>query len=108
MKTSHVIVGTRYNLRPGTYVNVGDKIQLILEPSNEYDSNAIAIYLRDDKIGYIKASEAILLSQYLDDQNIETTSFIESITSNCKITIIVYYSEIKIGKPLSNLVKSNS
>ncbi len=31
----------------------GKKLQLIAEPQNQYDPNAVAIYFNDSKIGYI-------------------------------------------------------
>ena len=87
--TSHVIVGIRYHLRPGTYIKSGDTVGLIPEPDNEYDSNAIAVYLDEQKIGYIKASEAVSLAEHLNNENITVHSYIHSIDINCKIIIHV-------------------
>ncbi|MTV23757.1 hypothetical protein [Staphylococcus delphini] len=34
-----------------------NKVELIQEPDNIYDSNAVAVYLKGDKVGYIKSEE---------------------------------------------------
>lgn len=87
--TSYVIVGIRYHLRPGTYIKSGDTVNLILEPDNEYDSNAIGVYLDEQKIGYIKSSEAVLLSKDVNNEKNKIISYIHSIDVNCKIIIHV-------------------
>jgi hypothetical protein len=47
-------------------MKVGDMLELVREPENEYDSNAIALHYNKRKIGFIPAEENHLLSKLLD------------------------------------------
>ena len=44
-------------------------LTLVREPKNPYDPNAIAVYHKEEKIGYIAKEQAIILAQILDEQN---------------------------------------
>ena len=66
------VVGLHFNVKSqevedGISRHVGRYMALKREPNNPYDKNAIAIYLRTDKVGYIKAVHAEILAPLLDD-----------------------------------------
>ena len=46
--------------------DLNKQIQLIREPLNEHDNNAIKVCLDNEQIGYIKRQEAALLAPILD------------------------------------------
>lgn len=46
----------------------GDEVDLIREPDNRYDHNAIQIYFRGEHIGYVAAVTAITLAPILDER----------------------------------------
>lgn len=46
-------------------IHVGGLLLLIPEPENHYDTNAIAVYNRDRKIGYVMASDIIRVEDSL-------------------------------------------
>ena len=48
-------------LKPGTSLNI------VREPQNQYDCNAIAIFFQNIKIGYIPASDNTVLANMLDN-----------------------------------------
>ncbi len=47
-------------------MKAGDMLELVREPENEYDNNAIALHFNKRKIGFIPAEENHLLSKLLD------------------------------------------
>ncbi|MGY5351023.1 HIRAN domain-containing protein [Wenyingzhuangia sp. IMCC45533] len=52
---SFSIAGYQYNEGALVYnkLKVGKKVSLIAEPDNRFDENAVAIYYKDFKLGYI-------------------------------------------------------
>lgn len=52
---SFSIAGYQYYEGPLAYkkLKVGGKVQLIAEPNNRFDENAIAIYCKNYKLGYV-------------------------------------------------------
>ena len=75
-----LIVGIRYY--SGT-VHPGEYVSLVREPHNPYDPNAIRVdNMQGDKVGHIKATQAKLLTPFLDDDDDdddETSSTIPSV-----------------------------
>jgi hypothetical protein len=49
------VSGTRYNDVKNLYerITIGDRVSFIPEPENEWDSQAIAVYYQDMRIGYV-------------------------------------------------------
>ena len=39
---------------------------LVREPENEYDANAVAVYIHEKKVGYIPRSQAAIFSEFLE------------------------------------------
>ena len=77
-----------YNPRPG------DVVRLVEEPENEHDSDAIAVYLDNDKIGYVANSEYTLF-----DKLRSATKIKGMIDDNSKAEILfVYLDEYVIAK----------
>lgn len=70
---TYSIVGTRY--RGGEaqkIVNSSDRgtlVRLVRDPYNEFDRNAVQIWIRGTHVGYVLASEAILLAHHMDARN---------------------------------------
>jgi hypothetical protein len=44
----------------------GDEYQLVREPENPHDGNAVAVYGRGRKVGYLSAAKAASLAPHLD------------------------------------------
>ena len=50
------VVGTTFYRVPWDKIRVGDQVDLIREPGNQYDAHAIAVLWRGEQVGYIKAT----------------------------------------------------
>lgn len=46
-------------------LKIGSKLNLILEPNNKYDPDAVAIYYKDKKLGFIPKAKNKTISQFL-------------------------------------------
>ncbi len=91
---------TLINISGGYYYNFtpinGQIVDLIREPENEHDSDAIAVYLDKEKIGYVANSEYTLM------EKVKSASKLKNIISdNTKAEILfVYLDEYTIAKVL--------
>ena len=47
-------------------LEIGTKLELVRESDNKYDSDAIALYYMDYKLGYVPGSENEIFAQFLD------------------------------------------
>lgn len=47
-------------------LKVGDELRLVREPQNVHDSNAVAVYFRDEQLGYVPRVENTAVAQMLD------------------------------------------
>lgn len=47
-------------------LSVGKKLTLVREPTNPHDEDAVAVYFRDDKLGYVPRSENRVVARMLD------------------------------------------
>jgi len=45
----------------------GDKLTLVREPDNRYDSNAIQLHQGDDFLGYVRGTDAQEIAPFIDD-----------------------------------------
>lgn len=45
---------------------MGAKLELVREENNSHDHNAVAVYYKDLKLGYIPKRQNELISQFLD------------------------------------------
>lgn len=73
MEFTFAIVGTKFrpksaqeiahNLRPG------DEVQLVPEPENPYDENAIKVLAEGEHIGYVRAATAKLMIDYFENED---------------------------------------
>lgn len=63
------LVGTQYEGRNERIekVKIGDKVKLIREPDNKYDSNAIDVHNDEGTLGHIPSDVAYNLAQILDN-----------------------------------------
>lgn len=48
------------------FLREGEKLNLVRESINQHDPNAIAVYFRNDKLGYVPMRENATLAQMLD------------------------------------------
>ena len=55
-----------------------DSLDLVREPDNEFDSNAVAIYKNSEKLGHISKKMASFLAPQMD-AGIEYSCFVEGI-----------------------------
>lgn len=67
---TYSIVGTRYRgngaQRVVNSLDKGAKVKLIRDPFNDFDKNAVQVWIKGVHVGYVCASEAILLAAYMD------------------------------------------
>jgi hypothetical protein len=49
-------------------LSTGDMLQLIREPDNYYDENAVEIYWRNSKLGYVPRVENIAIARMMDQE----------------------------------------
>jgi hypothetical protein len=47
-------------------LSVGDELRLVREASNVHDSNAVAVYVHDEQLGYVPRVENTAVAQMLD------------------------------------------
>jgi hypothetical protein len=47
-------------------LSVGDEMRLVREASNVHDSNAVAVYVHDEQLGYVPRVENTTVSRMLD------------------------------------------
>jgi hypothetical protein len=68
------IVGHRHYVRNlKTSLSVGEALDLVPEPQNPYDQNAIAVKVRGETIGYINRLQTVAIHQWLRNGTVETT-----------------------------------
>lgn len=65
------IVGTHFRGSEAKQIvnnlDEGDTVDLVREPDNKYDANAVACYVDDVHVGYIPAANNLELALALDD-----------------------------------------
>ena len=91
---------TLINISGGYYYNFtpinGQIVNLVKEPENEHDSDAIAVYLDKEKIGYVANSEYTLMDKVKSASKIKN-----KISDDAKAEILfVYLDEYTIAKVL--------
>jgi hypothetical protein len=47
-------------------LRVGEELSLVRDPRNEHDSDAVAVYFRNDKLGFVPRVENRAIAQMLD------------------------------------------
>ena len=45
---------------------IGTELKLVREPDNKYDYNALQVFLEDQFLGYVEASQAAWISPHID------------------------------------------
>lgn len=62
------LAGYQYHRAEGvwSFLRVGEVLRLVREPANPHDANAIAVYFKNDKLGYVPRSENRALALMLD------------------------------------------
>lgn len=62
------LAGYQYHRADGVwpFLRVGEPLRLVREPNNPHDPNAIAIYFRNDRLGYVPRNENRALAVMLD------------------------------------------
>ena len=62
------LAGYQYHRAEGvrSFLRVGENLRLVREPQNPYDGNAIAVYFRNDKLGYVPRDENRALAVMMD------------------------------------------
>ena len=89
------IVGTHFRGREAKQIvndlNEGDVVDLVREPDNKYDANAVACYVNDVHVGYIPAANNLELALALDDE-IEVEAKVLSFNGNKPTLLITWAS----------------
>lgn len=64
----YILAGFQYHRAEGVwpFLRVGEALRLKREPYNQYDPNAIAVYFKNDMLGFIPSSDNELLAQKMD------------------------------------------
>jgi hypothetical protein len=62
------LAGYQYHRAEGvwTFLRVGESLRLVREPGNPHDPNAIAVYFKNDRLGYVPRNENRALALMLD------------------------------------------
>jgi hypothetical protein len=47
-------------------LSVGQTVELVREPSNPHDANAVAVYFNQEQLGYVPRAENQIVAQMLD------------------------------------------
>ena len=81
LPTSIRLVGIPYEGRNERIerLKTGESVQLVREPRNEYDSNAINVHSRLGSIGYIPAEIAEKLAPFLDRKRVDSIAAVETV-----------------------------
>lgn len=58
----------------------GQRLQLVREPKNQYDPNALAVFNESDQVGYINKELAAKLSPAIDSKAVDYTCTVTNIT----------------------------
>ena len=63
-----MLAGYQYHRADGVwpFLQTGEALRLQREPYNRHDSNAIAVYFKNDMLGYISRGENRVLAQMMD------------------------------------------
>ncbi|MFC1602417.1 HIRAN domain-containing protein [Pseudomonadota bacterium] len=81
-----ILAGCQYYRAEGvwTFLRVGEALRLKREPHNQHDPNAIAVYFKNDMLGFIPSNENELLAQLMD-QGEPLEAFITQLLSDSKV-----------------------
>lgn len=62
------LAGYQYHRAQGvwSFLRVGEGLRLVREPQNPHDANAIAVYFKNDRLGYVPRSENRALAVMMD------------------------------------------
>lgn len=62
------LAGYQYHRAPGVwpFLREGEQLRLIREPHNRHDPNAIAVWFKNDMLGYVPRRENRTLAQVMD------------------------------------------
>lgn len=85
------VAGTRYNCRKENEdkINIGDKVVLIEEPTNEYDKYAIKMEINNIFVGYIPSYYSEMVYKYLNKSDNKYICNVIDKTGNCEECIKV-------------------
>ncbi len=62
-------------------LKIGRELRLVPEPSNQFDKNAVAIYLKKSKLGYIPRAQNREISKFLNSGYNPFRAFIQMVDS---------------------------
>lgn len=67
---TYSIVGMNYIKTEGIVaaLAVGAPVVLIREPTNAFDPNAVAVWVNNQRVGYISKKQNAVLAQFIDQQ----------------------------------------
>ena len=62
------LAGFEYHKGPGVwpFLREGDALRLIRESTNPHDANAVSVYFRGDKLGFVPRRENAAVAQLMD------------------------------------------
>lgn len=95
--------GTQYEGRNERIekVKVGDPVELVREPDNIYDKNAINVRNAEGSLGHLAADASSVLAPYLDDDSITYEAVVSEVTplskrsSRCKNALISIHIDVE-------------
>lgn len=77
------VAGLQYHPGVGLRLQSGDALKMVREPSNPYDGNAVALYAKGLKLGYIPKKENTTVAMLLD-QNAVLAARVERFDAGAK------------------------
>ena len=104
-----MLAGYQYHRADGvwSFLQVGEALRLKREPYNQYDPDAIAVYFKNDMLGFIPSSENQLLAQMMDQGESLEASIIQLLPGSkaergVKLSV---FQEVKDALPYINLME---
>lgn len=85
-------------------VSAGDHVELIREPKNKYDKNAIAVYVHSHQIGYLRTDVAERQAKKMDDGLHEIVANVRAVRGDdpigvyLNIVVVIKQAAIDSGK----------
>ena len=94
-----LVVGIKYHRGHTDGLSAGDQVQLVREPDNIHDSNAVQVKLLNGEVlGYIPGEVAVILAQELDAGTCAKARISRLVRKSAYIAIIVGITELDIEK----------
>jgi len=90
------VAGFRHQPLPAGAVSEGDKVDLLPEPHNEFDSSAILLSVNGQKIGYVNRAQTAPFHEWLSQSQVEAV--IERINGNSERPRVLVFVRVRVPR----------